>query len=105
MPIYKTNPLDSAFRYMWIGFTGLFVSAIGLGFAIHDTTKPILNDLSLNTNRSPELVKSLLADALMSPLPIITGAMSLFFLILFAASGALFLVRSIALLAKNDEGH
>jgi|GEM_PF-1308798 len=103
MPIYRTNPLDSAFRYMWIAFAGLFVSVIGFGFAVHDVSRPVLDRLSQTGNRSPEMVRGLLADALMAPLPIITGLMSLTFLTIFISSGALFLLRSITLLAQNDE--
>lgn len=104
MPIYKVNPIDSAFRYMWIGFTGLFISTIGFGFIVHDTSKTILNELSVTGSRTPEIVRGLLVDGLMTPLPMVAGAMVAFFLIMFACSGVLFLLRSIALLAKNDPG-
>jgi len=102
-PFYKVNPLDSAFRYMWIGFSGLFVSAIGLGFVVHDASKPVINQLAELESKSPEVVRGLLSQALMQPLPIVTGLMVLFFLIQFVFSGSLFLLRSIALFAKNDE--
>jgi hypothetical protein len=105
MPIYRTNPLDSAFRHMWIAFTGLFVSVIGFGFVVHDVSRPVLDRLSQTGNRSPEMVRGLQAEALMAPLPIITGLMALTFLTIFICSGALFLLRSIKLLAQNDEEH
>lgn len=89
---------------MWIGFAGLFASVIGLGFSIHHATRPILDRLSETGNQTPEIVRGLLIDALLTPIPIVMGVSSILFLIIFSYSGALFLMRSIALLTKSDAG-
>jgi hypothetical protein len=98
--IYKTNPLDSAFRYMWVGFAGLFVSVVGFGFSVHDATRPVFDRLSQTGMRNPETARGMIYDSLLAPLPITTGVFTAIFLCMFVYSAGLFLVRAISLLGK-----
>jgi hypothetical protein len=101
VPIYKTNPLDSAFRYVWIAFVGLFVSVIGFGFSVHDVSRSVLDELSRTGMRNPEVTRGMIYDSLIAPVPLMTGAFTVIFLCMFVYSGGLFLVRAISLLGKN----